>query len=281
MLLSEAIAEFINQGRFVLEWSEHTLGYYERYCKDFLDFTGDKYTSELTYNHIDKWRMHLHETNSGAQRNRALVLRRLIKFLHRKDYSSLNFEYITLPKTKTALPKNVDTETITKLVRGAIHLRDKVLILLLYSSGVRISEARNLKVADIKGKEFRVKGKSKSERICYINDETKHMLDLYLKWRLHNSEYVFINDKDGKQMSYRTVQYNLETAQQRAGITEHITPHTLRHTYGTELARAGAPIPALSRLMGHENMRTTQQYIHVTNEDAKLAHKKLRELQKV
>lgn len=173
-------------------------------------------------------------------------------------------EAIERPKLPKRLPTFLTREEVGKLLEVADKFRDKLIIRLLYVTGLRVSEAVNLTWADVnfdKG-EIRVrKGKGAKERIVLIDPQTLKMLQEF-KRRVSP-----MSDEDRVLgISIRTVQYIVKTLRDRAGLNKKVTPHVLRHSFATSLLEAGVDIRIIQELLGHSSLNTTQIYTHVTRE---------------
>lgn len=179
-------------------------------------------------------------------------------------------------KTEDLLPKALSEIEVDKLLsftcNNAYDFRNKAMIELLYSTGMRVSELVNLKVNDINLNESIVVciTKGKKERVMMIGEVANHYLKLYideyrdvlLKGR--NSEYLFINNEH-KKISRQGFFINLDKIKNRVGISKKITPHMLRHSFATHLLEHGASLRSVQELLGHEDMKTTQRYTSLSN----------------
>ena len=149
-------------------------------------------------------------------------------------------------------------------------MRDALILEMLYSTGVRVSELVNIKLKDINfhDQKILILGKGNKERYTYYGKRVKELLELYInkaRKELPNSEYLFLN-KHGKMLNQRVVRMITENNAFKAKIDVKVTPHTLRHTYATHMLNGGADLKSVGDLLGHENLSTTQIYTHVSNE---------------
>ncbi len=187
------------------------------------------------------------------------------------------FKRIRNPKIEKKLPNYlniVEIEDLLKVLKEDTKedIRNKCLVELLYSTGIRVSEASNIKLEDIdmQNMTIRVLGKGRKERIAYFGDSLKELLEKYLKVRsefLKKSEidYLFINSIGGK-LSRNSMENIFIKISQMQEIKHKLSPHTLRHTYATHLLNNGADLRSVQELLGHENLNTTEIYTHVSNE---------------
>jgi len=184
--------------------------------------------------------------------------------------------------------KNISKKNLEKENAGGITLlmayRDKAILELLFSTGLRVSELSNLKIEDVnlKRDEFTVLGKVGKSRVVFLSDEAKTWLQKYLNTRKDMNTYMFIShDKRfGKQKDHdepltpRSIQRIVQKHALEAGITKKVTPHTMRHSYATDLLQNGADIRSVQSMLGHSSITTTQIYTHITDKELRNVHKK-------
>lgn len=176
---------------------------------------------------------------------------------------------IKSPKTAKKLPSVLSREEVKRLIEAADSTRSRLLMVLLYSSGLRLSEALNLRWGNIErnGKMGWVRGgKGGKDRMFIVSNA---FLDLISKENLSGTDDEFIFQKDGKQLSPRNAQRIIKSAAFRAGITKNVHPHTLRHCFATHLLESGVGIRQIQELLGHSNLQTTQIYTSVSTEELK------------
>lgn len=225
-----------------------------------------------------------------SNRTRARViasLRQFYNYLSDKNIIGLNpMENIEAPKIEKTLPDYLSRDEIRQLfsvfdVNNALELRDKTMFELLYSCGLRISEACNLKLEDIdlSSMLIRVTGKGERERLVPYGEVAQELLDKYVNdYRSQivygsNLEFLFISKKGGA-LSRKSAWRLLKKYMERAGIEKNITPHTLRHSFATHLLQNNADLRSVQELLGHIDISTTQIYTHLAAKDIVEAHKK-------
>ena len=190
-----------------------------------------------------------------------------------KVIDSNPFKSIKRPRKEKKLPNFINNNDYEVLLdktlerKDIIGLRNALLIELLYSSGIRISEAINIKLKDINrdDKSIRILGKGNKMRIVYFGDYAKEYLNSYLALRNSNSEYLFLN-KNNTPLTRRGAEYIVSSLVKNSLLKKKITPHTFRHSYATEMLNNGADIRSVQELLGHASLSTTGIYTHVTNE---------------
>lgn len=204
-----------------------------------------------------------------------------INLLNSNPYAS-----IKNPKIEKKLPNFLNNSEISVLYDGVsslsdLKIRNKLIIDFLYATGIRVSELTSIKVSDLdfSNYSFKVFGKGSKERIIYFKACDLDLLDLYLKEKRFNilngatSEYLFIS-KSGKPLTTRSIENIVKTFFRDKNIKNKVTPHTMRHTYATDLLNNGADIRSVGELLGHESLNTTQIYTHVTSERLKSVYLK-------
>lgn len=178
---------------------------------------------------------------------------------------------ISAPKQSKRLPKNIDGDQIQLLLandsKEPIDIRDRAILELMYSSGLRLSELQGLDLSSInmRAREVRVLGKGNKERIVPFGRYASQALQQWLKVRLlfnPKDEALFVSQR-GNRISHRAIQKRLETWGIRQGLNSHLNPHKLRHSFATHMLEASADLRAVQELLGHSNLSTTQIYTHL------------------
>ena len=187
---------------------------------------------------------------------------------------------ISNPKKEVYLPKFLSDKEMDKIFEvstdnNSIEERDRLIIELLYATGLRVSELVNIKIKDIdmNNKTIKVLGKGSKERIVLYNNHTKDALSKYLSNGYHelnkkNNNYLILN-KNGDKLSDRYVRNIINKLVRKAGLNIKISPHTIRHTFATDMLEEGADLVTVKELLGHESLNTTSIYTHITNEQIK------------
>ncbi|MBE0574315.1 MAG: tyrosine recombinase XerC [Desulfuromonadales bacterium] len=245
--------------------------------KSFLDQHGGSGQEALAA--IDSFllRRHLAELHKRNQRTsiarKLSTLRTFFRYLVRQGHLASNpAEGLSTPKLNRYLPKTLSVDEAAALMErgygcGLLDLRDRAIVELFYSSGLRVSELTGLDVGalDLREKLVRVLGKGNKERIVPIGRKAHEALLAYLEVRSmpDEKEPLFLNARGGR-LTPRSVQRNLKTRLIKAGIIKDISPHALRHSFATHLLDGGADLRAIQELLGHVSLSTTQKYTQVS-----------------
>jgi integrase/recombinase XerC len=207
---------------------------------------------------ITPYRLKIANLSKKTIAKKISALRSFFDFLQREGfkYKIIGDEHIKVPKT---LPKPVNIEHIKEALKQAT-MDEYLAIMVIFSLGLRISEAANIKLSDIKGDWVEIRGKGNKTRILPLHPKLKEFIDKYLKLNPKN-EYLF--EKEGKKLSDANLRYIIQKAFKKIGI--HVTPHQLRHSFATYMLDKGARINDVSELLGHEFISTTQIYTKLSN----------------
>ena len=269
--------------------------YLERYLKWLVKFLEKELieAKDITEENIRKYRVFLNRTAKNGdlplkkitQDYHIIALRGFLKFLGKNDISVPSPARIELGKTERKEIEFLEKDEIERLLnapRGTSldNLRDKAILEMLFSSGLRVSELASLDKENfhLKKNEFSVEGKGGKRRVVFISPETQKALYLYLQRRRDQDPALFVRhhktkNVDDLRLSVRTIQRIVKKHATRAGITKDIHPHTLRHSFATDLLQNGADIRSVQMLLGHSSISTTQVYTHITDKHLRNIHK--------
>lgn len=203
-------------------------------------------------------------------------LRNFYKYLARNNYIKYNpFSLTKGPKKDKLLPKFLYYNELEEMFNICdtttfYGLRDRLILEILYATGIRVGELEYMKIKDINFYENKIKilGKGNKERIVYFGEYTREILDLYLKQRTDKNEYLLINNHK-ERLTSRGIRYILNKIIAKTSIETKISPHMLRHTFATHMLNEGCDLLSVQELLGHESLRATQVYTHVTNDRLK------------
>jgi len=225
-----------------------------------------------------------------SQSYHVVALRSFLRYLSvQRDMATLSPEKIELPKQVSRSVSFLDAERINRLlsspqISNEIGLRDKAILETLFSTGLRVSELVRLNRddVDLKRQEFGVRGKGNKLRVVFLSNTAAEWLGRYLRSRQDHLKPLFIRysgtvstEKGGERMrlTARSIQKIVAKYAKRSGLPIKASPHTLRHSFATDLLIAGADLRSVQEMLGHESIRTTQVYTHVTNRHLKEVHK--------
>lgn len=309
--LSIYIRQFLEYCEVERGRSPRTVRNYDFYLHRFVSFAGDVAPSAITIDMVRQYRLWLNRLadvhgealKKNTQNYHLIALRSFLKYLAKRDIPALAPEKIELAKMPDRDVSFLDGGDMERLLQapikdssGAImdtglsltQLRDKAIVELLFSTGLRVSELVKLKKEDVhlKRDEFTVRGKGGKSRVVFISEQSRFWLKRYLDARKDMNEYLFVPHdraqtaekrsarKEDVPLTDRSVQRIIERLTREAGITKPVTPHTLRHSYATDLLRNGADIRAVQQMLGHSSITTTQIYTHITDKGLREIHKK-------
>lgn len=255
-------------------YSSHTIRAYKKDINSFLEYVKTK-LEEVDL--LDIRGFVVHEIKRGINKSsisrRLSSIRTFFKFLYREGYIKNNpAKLVSNPKQKKILPRFLTVDEVFSLVEkpegiGFMIARDKAILELLYSSGLRVSEICNLNYDDINIQEslIKVMGKGKKERIVPIGSKALDATKTYIVERLllKTKEKAFFLNRLGKRLSERGIRRIVEKYSKLVSMKGKATPHTLRHTFASHLLQGGADLRVIQELLGHSSLSTTQRYTHL------------------
>lgn len=298
MYMSELILDYIEHLEVEGGRSSHTAENYTLYLERFIEFTNDITVDKITSEIIRKYRLWLNryknsnddELSTITQSYHLIALRGFLDYLSKRDIPSLSPNKIELPKVSRRqvtflhfdeieqILAQIDTSTDT-------GLRDRAIIELLFSSGLRVSELVNLDRDHINTnrREFMVRGKGQKDRPVFVSESASLCVKNYLQKRTDSLPPLFLsysrnnevtNSGDYRRLGARSIQRIINKYTRLAGITKHVSPHTMRHSFATDLLINGADIRSVQAMLGHSNISTTQIYTHVTDQHLREVYEK-------
>ena len=277
------LEEYLKYLKYERNYSEETINSYEEDLVEFFDFLNRENLDLLTirYEDVRFFLMGLDEKkNKSTTISRKLSsLRGFYKFLINREYTNNNpFILIKTPRKEKKLPRFFYYNELEEMfdsidITTPLGQRNRLILEVLYASGVRVSELVNIKLKDINDEEIKVLGKGNKERITRIGDYAREILDLYLsdgykELNKNNSEYLFLNN-NGKKLTTRGIRYILDEVIKNTNVKKKISPHMLRHSFATHLLNEGCDILSVQELLGHESLTATAIYTHVTTDRLK------------
>lgn len=279
-----------------------TVANYEHYLNVFLEYSKATSPSDISDNIVREFRLWLNRQVTGNNRKTGqtmskktqnyylIALRAFLKYLARQGIASLPPERIELAKIPERLLDLITESELQRLLsvpkeNTLIGLRDKAILELLFSTGLRVSELCSLtRDIDLSSDELSIIGKGKKVRLVFISDYAKKTLKEYLSQRKDMDDALFIQlSKNGKAsakkgsnmaLTRRSIARIIKKYAIKAGISKKVTPHTIRHMFATDLLSNGADLRSVQAMLGHANIGTTQIYTHVTDRHLRNIHKK-------
>jgi site-specific recombinase XerD len=298
MYMSELLLDYIEHLEVEGGRSAHTAENYNLYLERFIEFTDDIMVEKITSEIIRKYRLWLNRYKNGnndelatiTQSYHLIALRGFLTYLSKRDIVSLSPEKIELPKVSRRQVTFLHYDEVERLLseintNTETGLRDRAIIELLFSSGLRVSELVNLDREHVNTvrREFMVRGKGQKDRPVFISESASTHVNNYLQHRTDDFPPLFINYSRNNQattsgnyrrLSPRSIQRIINQYTRLAGITKHVSPHTMRHSFATDLLMNGADIRSVQVMLGHSSISTTQVYTHVTDEHLREVHEK-------
>ena len=299
MNLEELKRQFLEYLEIERGRSVKTVENYDRYLNRFFTFAKVKLPKDITEEQVREFRLYLNrqagtkiggrmETMKRRTQNYYLIaLRAFLKFLRKRGVESLSPERIELakvPERSLDLISPVELERLMKApAKDSLEgKRDRAILELLFSTGLRISELCSLSTddVDLTRDEFSVRGKGDKIRVAFISDEARASIKEYLAGRKDMDDALFVrygkkaHVGEDTRITPRTVQRLLKHYAVKAGITRKVTPHVIRHSFATDLLSNGADLRSVQALLGHAHIGTTQIYTHVTDAHLRAVHKK-------
>jgi site-specific recombinase XerD len=325
MNIKELKTQYLEYLEIEKDRSQKTIENYDHYLERFLNWAKISSPADITDDLVRKYRLELNRladekgsprsSSGGAgrplkkitQNYHIIAIRNFLKYLAKRDIKTLAADKIELGKTRRQEVEFLDTEEIERIFEAASlaeskratgmslkSLRDRAILELLYSSGLRVSELTGLNrdQVNLKTQEFSVRGKGGKIRVVFISDRAKSALERYLDKRTDVDPAVFARvglkqienqpkagppraekKADNRRLTPRSIQRIVKHYATKAGIVKDVHPHTLRHSFATDLIQNGADIRSVQEMLGHSSVTTTQIYTHVTNKQLKEVHK--------
>lgn len=284
-----------------------TISNYEFYLNRFIVWAKDPKPEDIDDDMILQYRLFLNrledpqrgQLKKNTQNYHLIALRSFFKYLTRHNIKTLAPEKIELARQGSREPVFLESDDMERLLEaplktkdaGILQIRDKAILELFFSTGMRVSELANLKRDQIslERDEFSVRGKGDKVRVVFLSHQARHWLKEYLKMREDDSPYMFIRHdraatkipsdtpltrgepKSGP-LTPRSIERLVHRYAVMAGITKKVSPHALRHSFATDLLMNGADLRSVQSMLGHSSITTTQIYTHITNQQLREVH---------
>ncbi len=280
--------------------SQLTIRNYDHYLLKFITEMGVKRIADITEDCIRQFRLKLNRAPgvkvkgqmSGTmkkvtQNYYMIAIRSFLKYCRKRNLNALTPDAIELAKTGARDLDLISIEELKRLLKAAEgtelkQLRDKAILELFFSTGLRLSELCSLnRDLDLSKDEFSIRGKGEKVRVVFLSDDAKAAIKKYLSARKDMDEALFIDTakngavrKGDRRLTPRSIERLVKHYAIKAGISKKVTPHVLRHSFATDLLSNGADIRSVQIMLGHANIATTQVYTHVTDKQLREVHKK-------
>lgn len=296
MQFQSLLTDFLEYLEIEQNRSQKTIANYDHYLTRLIDYAGDIKVSDITPELVRKWRLWLNrlgtntsdELQKTTQNYHLIALRSFLKYCAKRDITAMSPEKIELARVQRKQVTFLSDDEMARLLNQPdlnteAGIRDRAILELLYSSGLRVSElvALNKDHINLKRREFMVRGKGQKDRPIFVSDEAANWVQRYMDMRADASPALFVRigghkkaDNTGNylRLTARSVQRMVARYALMAGITKKVSPHTMRHSFATDLLMNGADLRSVQAMLGHSNIATTQIYTHVTDPHLKKVH---------
>lgn len=303
--LEQLKREFLEHVEIEKGNSLKTVNNYDHYISRFFEFAKISNPKEITDDKIREFRLFLNRQpgvkirgqqastlKKNTQNYHLIALRSFLKYLMKRSVTSLSPDRIDLAKIKERSLDLISAEELNRLLEAPRNnnekttpanelksLRDKAILELFFSTGLRLSELCSLnRDLDLSKDEFSIRGKGEKVRVVFLSDSAKDAIRDYLKSRKDLDEPLFIqysrNGSKSNRLTPRSIERIVKFYAIKAGISKKVTPHVIRHSFATDLLSNGADIRSVQMMLGHANIATTQIYTHITDKQLRDVHKK-------
>ncbi len=298
MLFAKVKTDFLEYLEIEQNRSQKTIENYDHYLTRLVDFAGEIQVKDIDAELIRKWRLWLNrlgtntsdELGKTTQNYHLIALRSFLKYCAKRDIPAISADKVELARTQRKQVTFLTPEELARIfeqpdLETVAGVRDRAILELLFSSGLRVSELTGLDRdhINLKRREFMVRGKGQKDRPIFISQDAATWIEHYLSKRQDTAKPLFVRYSGTKKVDLsgnfhrltpRSVQRIVARYALLAGITKHVSPHTLRHSFATDLLMNGADIRSVQAMLGHSNIATTQIYTHVTDPHLRAVHEK-------
>jgi integrase/recombinase XerD len=241
--------------------------------RGLIEYLGDIEVESLTFKQISKWKIHLEKTRSqNTTRCYIIKLRVVLEYLTQQGANCINPNSIPVPKRNNKVPQFLSEDEVTVMIEASTSPRNKAIVSLLYASGIRVSELCQLNKGDIRDRSFTIIGKGNKPRLCFIDDRTFGYLQSYINSRNDNHAHLFCGKFPCHRITPGNVQEVFRYLRSKTGI--QASPHTMRHSFATNLLRNNMNIRHVQSLLGHNSLDTVAIYTHVVDADLQREYQK-------
>lgn len=275
MLISEAFSKYQQDYMIIRCQSRRMVETHNHVQNSLIQVLGDIPIEDMTLDDIKRW--HSRRSRNCSQntmRNDMTRIRCVMKYLELRDVKCIKPALIVVPKRVDTEVEYLDAEEVAEMIKCAWSLRNKFIISLLFSSGIRLSEFINLDRDQIRDKKFTVIGKGGKARLCFTDERTMGLMKEYLEVRHDRNKALVVSELYKDRMTATNVQLLIKNSAKRAGIDRRITPHTLRHSFATNFLKNGGDVRCLQMMLGHASLNTTMKYTHLVDNDLEERYRK-------
>ncbi len=299
MKLSGHLRNFLTYMEVEKGRASMTIANYDFYLTRFIEWAGDPNSEDVTDDMVTNFRLWLNRLEDKTRGNlkkstqnyHLIALRSFLKYLAKKNIKTLAPEKIELAKQGSREPVFLDTEDIERLIEAPtrtiqsdiLQARDRAILELFFSTGMRVSELANLQrdQINLNKDEFTVRGKGDKTRVVFLSQSARNWLKKYLELRKDESPFMFVrhdrasnveSKENAGPITPRSIERMVKRYALATGISKDISPHSLRHSFATDLLMNGADLRSVQVMLGHSSITTTQIYTHVTNKQLKEVH---------
>lgn len=282
--IKNIIAQYIAALQDEKGYADHTITNYALYLERFGEAIEAEYLEAITLEDIDLFRQYLIKLglSRATQAGHLIAVRSLFRYAAQRGYTVMNQDAIGLPKFATPIATFLEPSEVLQLLDSTstttpIGLRDKAVLETLFATGLRVQELQSLNLSDINLTvgQFNIMGKGMKIRTIFLTQRAVKWLSQYTNSRQDSHVALFINyTGNPERLNVRSIQRLVKQQAKAAGLGKHVTPHTLRHSYATNLLNNGCDIRLVQELLGHAQISTTQIYTHLTSPQLKEAHTK-------
>lgn len=300
MKLSKNLRDFLTYMEIERGRSSMTIANYDFYLSRFINWAQDPNPEDITEEMVTNYRLWLNRLEDptrgrlkkNTQNYHLIALRSFLKYLTKRNVKTLPPEHIELARQGSREPVFLESKDIERLLEAPtnfdqapiLQARDRAILELFFSTGMRVSELANLKrdQINLERDEFTIRGKGDKTRIVFVSHQSRHWLKKYLDMRDDDSPFMFIRhdraasdksvDKETGPITPRSIERLVKRYALLAGIPKDISPHSLRHSFATDLLMNGADLRSVQAMLGHASITTTQVYTHITNQQLRDVH---------
>jgi len=290
--IEKLLKEYLDYLEIEKNRSPKTRENYERYLRAFITYSKIKKVEDITADSIKDFRVHLarqENIKKITQTYYAIAIRNFLKYLIKNDYETVSPDKIELPKIPKRQIDIIEYADLERFLSAPPQntlrgLRDRAILEMFFSTGLRISELCNLdRYINLERGEVTVRGKGEKLRVVFLSERARAAIKNWLEKRPDTLEHMFVSlskqtsalkqPKIIGKITPRAIQRLVEYYRRKAGIAKKITPHQIRHQFATDLLVNGADLRSVQEILGHSNISTTQIYTHITNKELREVHK--------